>query len=203
MSAGTDESDAPVGGLAEDMIPLLRQRLGLGPNDPPPAAAGTILDFAARVSTQEAPAVAVPLVQLITFHVGAERYALPIAVTYEILRVGPITRVPHAPRPIRGLMNVRGRLLPVVETRALLEMPPSTIDKDSRVVTVEARGRTLGLLVDRVGTVIRVPKDAIVPAPPDVVGPRADVVSAIVTDDAGLAIVFDVERAFGSDWRDR
>jgi purine-binding chemotaxis protein CheW len=202
MSPGHDESDAPVGGLAEEVIPLLRQRLGLGPGDPTPGV-GTILDFAAQVSAPEAPSPTVPLVQLITFMLEAERYALPIALAYEILRVAPITRVPHAPRAIRGLMNVRGRLLPVVDVRTLLEMAPATIDKDSRVVTVQVRGRNLGLLVDRVGTVARVAKDAILPAPQEVVGRRADFVCAVAVDAAGLALVFDLERAFDSDWRNR
>jgi purine-binding chemotaxis protein CheW len=202
MTPAHDGSDAPVGGLAEDMIPLLRQKLGLGPDDPAPAA-GTILDFAAGVSAAEKPSPAVPVVQLITFMMEDERYALPIELVYEILRVAPITRVPHAPRAVRGLMNVRGRLLPVVDMRVLLDMPPITLDKDARIVTVEVRGRSIGLLVDRVGTVARVPKDAMLPAPEEVVGRRADFVSRVATDAEGLAIVFDLERAFSVDWRDR
>jgi purine-binding chemotaxis protein CheW len=202
MTPDRDESDAPAGGLAEEMIPLLRQRLGLGPDDPNPVA-GTILDFAAGLPAAEKPVPSVPVVQLITFMLADERYALPIELVYEILRVAPITRVPHAPRAVRGLMNVRGRLLPVVDVRTLLEMPPASIDKDARVVTVEVRGRSLGLLVDRVGTVARIPKDAILPAPAEVVGRRADFVSAVATDGEGMAVVFDLEKAFSADWRDR
>jgi purine-binding chemotaxis protein CheW len=185
------------------MIPLLRQRLGLGPSDPSPPGEGTILGFAAQLPAPEEPTPAVPLVQLITFMLGDERYALPIELVYEILRVTPITRVPHAPRAVRGLMNVRGRLLPVVDVRLLLDLPPAGIDKDARVVTVQVRGRNLGLLVDRVGTVAKVPRDAIQAAPEEVVGRRADLVCAVATDGAGLAIVFDLERAFAADWRDR
>jgi purine-binding chemotaxis protein CheW len=202
MTPGHEEGDAPAGGLAEEMIPLLRQRLGLGPDDPSPGE-GTILGFAAELPPPEEPSPAVPLVQLITFVLGDERYALPIELVYEILRVTPITRVPHAPRAVRGLMNVRGRLLPVVDVRMLLDLPPATVDKDSRVITVQVRGRNLGLLVDRVGTVAKVRKDEIQAAPPEVVGRRADFVCAVATDAAGLAIVFDLERAFAADWRDR
>jgi purine-binding chemotaxis protein CheW len=202
MTPGDEGSDAPVGGLAEEMIPRLRQKLGLGPGDPAPAA-GTILDFAAGVPAAEKPTPAAPVVQFITFLLDDERYALPIELVYEILRVAPITRVPHAPRAVRGLTNVRGRLLPVVDIRVLLEMAPATVDKDARIVTVEVRSRSIGLLVDRVGTVARVPQDAVLPAPPEVLGRRGEFVSSVVHDAEGLAIVFDLERAFSVDWRDR
>jgi len=202
VSQDPEQSDPPAGGLAEELIPVLRRRLGLEGADPAPSE-GTILDFAAEVSSPEPHVSKTQLVQLVTFVLGDEHYALPIEQVYEILRVGPITRVPRAPRAIRGLMNVRGRLLPVVETRMLLDMEPAKIDKDTRVVTVRVRSRNLGLLVDRVGYVAKVPVDAILPAPSEVIGRRAEVVRGFTTDAAGLTAVFDLERAFDSDWSTR
>jgi purine-binding chemotaxis protein CheW len=220
MSRRHSPSDLPVGGLAQDLIPLLRQRLALGGNAsaaPPtesnrssPALthdafpAGSILEFAtaAAAAAPDNPPTA-PLVQLITFAIGIERYALPIDLVYEILRVTPITRVPHAPRAIRGLMNVRGRLLPVVEVRTLFDMEPGALDKEARVITVQVRGRNLGLLVDRVGYVAKVRQDCILPAPPEIIGSKSHFVAAVASDAAGLVVVFDLERAFQSDWRNR
>jgi chemotaxis signal transduction protein len=197
--------EAPVGsagGLAEEMIPLLRKRLGLAPGDPPPRAATSILDFAHEVPRPDV-APAAPPVQLITFVLGGDRYALPIEQVCEILRVSPITRVPHAPNAVRGLMNVRGRLLTVVEIRTLVGMQPAVPDKESRIVMVEVRGRNLGLLVDSVGYVAKVPRDAMLPAPPEVVGSHAALLGGVASDEAGLVLVLDLERSFGSDGRSR
>jgi purine-binding chemotaxis protein CheW len=185
--------------LAEEMIPLLRKRLGIGPDEavPPPA---TILDFAASVeppeTARDAP-VDVDRVQLVTFALDAERYGLPIACVHEILRVGAVTRVPHAPPHVRGVMNVRGRLLPIVELRTVLGLPPLDVSSDSRVVMVEVGPTLLGLLVDRVGYVVAIPRTAVERPQPELLDKRRDCIAGIAAHGEGIIVVLDVARALG------
>jgi purine-binding chemotaxis protein CheW len=195
--SGESESGPPMGGLAEEMIPLLRKRLGIGPDQavPPPA---TILDFAATVeppeSAREAPAQ-VDREQLVTFALDAEKYGLPIACVHEILRVAAITRVPHAPPHVRGVMNVRGRLLPVVELRTVLGLQPLEVSFESRVVMVEVGPALLGLLVDRVGYVVAIPRSAIERPQPELLDKRRDCIAGIAAHGEGVIVVLDVARA--------
>jgi purine-binding chemotaxis protein CheW len=190
-----------VGGLAEEMIPLLRKRLGIGPEGSVPPPAG-ILDFAANVEAPEATREAPPEVdrlQLVTFALDSEWYGLPIACVHEILRVGAITRVPHAPAHVRGVMNVRGRLLPVVELRTVLGLTPLEVGFDSRVVMVEVGPTLLGLLVDRVGYVVAIPKSAIERPQAELLDKRRESIAGIAALGQGVIVVLDVARALGSE----
>jgi purine-binding chemotaxis protein CheW len=196
----TDERDAespPTGGLAEEMIPLLRRRLGMRPNQPVPPPV-TILDFAARMETTDAagqPPVEVERLQLVTFDLDTERYALPIARVHEILRVGAITRVPHAPAHVRGVMNVRGRLLPIVELRSVLGLPALDVGFESRVVMAEVDKTLVGLLVDRVGYVVAIPQSALERPPPELLDKRRDCIAGIAAHGDGAIVVLDATRA--------
>ena len=203
----------PAGGLAEEMIPLLRAKLGLPPNASIPPAAplipsspaipaqapSAILAFA-DASMERAPmraALPPPPIQLVLFTLDRESFGVPIDTVYEILRVERITRVPDAPPHVRGLMNVRGRLLPIVEIRTLLGLGPSEIDKDARIMMVQVKGRVLGLLVDQVSYVLSVPPDAIQAAPREVFGERADTIHGVASGPLvgdALVIVLDLER---------
>jgi purine-binding chemotaxis protein CheW len=89
---------------------------------------------------------------------------LLVANLREILRVGEIQRVPDAPPHIRGLTNVRGAILPVVEVRTRLGLSPLVLGPAARIVVVEVRGRSVGLLVDRVTQIVKVRASQIEPA---------------------------------------
>ena len=209
-----DPGKLPASGLAEEMIPLLRAKLGLPPSGsiapaapaaappPPPVPAqapSAILAFA-DASNERGPVRAAPPpppIQLVLFMLDDESFGLPIDTVHEILRVDRITRVPDAPPQVRGLMNVRGRLLPIVEIRTLLGLGPSVIGKDARIMMVQVKGRVLGLLVDQVSYVLSVPPDAIEPAPREVFGERAESIHGVATANDGsnaLVIVLDLER---------
>jgi purine-binding chemotaxis protein CheW len=202
MTERTPSVALPASGLAEEMIPLLRSHLGLPAQAPPPAAPAppkpeaAILEFADKTSADapaRAPAPA-KLLQLVLLTLDSERYGLAIESVQEILRVAPIARVPDAPRHIRGVMNVRGRLLPIVEVRAILGLAPLACEADSRVVMVLVRGRTLGLLVDRVSYVLSLPADGILPPPREVLGERADFVRGVAMQEDGIVILLDLEK---------
>ncbi|HEY2512329.1 MAG TPA: chemotaxis protein CheW [Polyangiaceae bacterium] len=194
----------PPSGLAEEMIPLLRSRLGLAapaaPAAPPPPAPvvetrAPILEFAdktqANAPAREAPAP--KSIQAVLFSLDSEEYAAPISNVLEILRVSAITRVPDAPAHVRGVMNLRGRLLPVVELRTILGLPPLALDADSRVVKATVAGRLVGLLVDRVSYVMTIAENAL-EAPPRELASRGDFLAGVAMKGDGVVLFLDLER---------
>jgi purine-binding chemotaxis protein CheW len=130
----------------------------------------------------------------VTFSLANESFGLPVSNVREILRAGTITQVPHAPHPVRGVTNIRGRVLPVVDLRARLGLQESKLDQLSRILVVEAHGRLIGLLVDSVQQVIRLNRKAIQPAPPDVMTAQSDYILGVYHLQELLVILLDVNR---------
>ncbi|MFQ5525777.1 MAG: chemotaxis protein CheW [Thermoanaerobaculia bacterium] len=86
--------------------------------------------------------------QWVVFRVSTRTLALPVTHVREILRLPELTGVPNAPRPVSGVMNLRGHVLPVVDTHALLELPQTMATPSSRVLVFLLDGRAVGLIVD-------------------------------------------------------
>src|SRR5574338_236846 len=101
-----------------------------------------ILDFAAQLETTPAATVVQEReLHLVVFRLDAEEYGVPIEAVREVVRVADVTRVPHAPAHIRGVMNLRGRILPIVEIRTRLGLTAAELTPSSRVVVVDVAGR--------------------------------------------------------------
>jgi purine-binding chemotaxis protein CheW len=151
-------------------------------------------ELAAQNASAPEPATA-PLLHLIAFQLEREEYGVPVASVREVSRVGEITRVPQAPEHIRGVMNLRGRILPVLELRTRLGHPPlQSPGPRARVVVAEIHGRVLGLLVDSVAQVLKVPADRVVPPPDDARSAAADYLTGVAQLDRRLIILLDLER---------
>lgn len=103
--------------------------------------------------------------QLVTFNLGEESFGLDIMNVQEIIRTPQITRVPRAPVYVDGITNLRGQILPVIDTRTKFGMPKTGLDQSTRVIVVDVNGRQMGLNVDSVSEVLRVEGGAIEPAP--------------------------------------
>lgn len=104
--------------------------------------------------------------QVLCFRVGQRTFAFDIMGIREILRNQKVTPVPHTPRHVAGVLNLRGALIPVVDLQAvLLGMPGPAAAEDPKLIVVQARGRTAGLLVDQVLDVVAVRSDTLAPVP--------------------------------------
>jgi len=130
----------------------------------------------------------------VAFVLDREEYGLPVESVREVLRVGEVTRVPQAPPHIRGVTNVRGSILPVVEIRTRIGLPPLDPGPEARVVVLEVGERALGLLVDRVARVAKVRLGEIEPPPAEVVTARTDYVVGVAKRPEGLLILLDPGR---------
>jgi purine-binding chemotaxis protein CheW len=131
----------------------------------------------------------------VVFELAGERYGLPVAAVLEILRVGTLTRVPHSPVPVRGITNLRGRVLAVVDLRVRLGLPAAAVDARSRILVVDSRQRVLGLLVDAALQVRKLLPSALTPPPADVMTERSDYIRGVYHLEDQLIIALDLDRA--------
>src|SRR5208282_1928915 len=95
--------------------------------------------------------------QLVGFRIGRETFGLPIALVREIVRVPEITSVPNAPDYIEGVINLRGRIIPVVDLRKRFGEKVIEASKRNRIVVVELDNRAIGLIVNSASEVIKIP----------------------------------------------
>ena len=151
--------------------------------------------LAAAGSDPEPEATPVRLATFVTFDLAGETFALPVEPVSEVLRVHSITRVPHAPEPIRGVTNVRGRVIPVIDLRLRIGLEPTPLDRSSRVIVVGSRRRLLGLLADSVHQVVHLDLNRVQPPPDDVMTVQSDYISGVYHLDERLILLLDVDRA--------
>jgi purine-binding chemotaxis protein CheW len=105
--------------------------------------------------------------QVVGFRIGRETFGLPISIVREIVRVPDITSVPNAPDYIEGVINLRGRIIPVVDLRKRFGEKVGEPSKKNRVIVVELEGRSIGLIVNSASEVLKIPPSEI-EAPHDV-----------------------------------
>lgn len=132
---------------------------------------------------------------LVTFALDREEFGVRVTQVREVIRVGEITRVPQAPQHVRGVTNLRGRILPVMELRTRLGLTPAVVTARSRIVVVEVHDRVVGLLVDAVLQVAKVPGETVVPAPDEVVSSEADYIRGVARWNSRLIILLELEQA--------
>ncbi len=105
------------------------------------------------------------LLQLVGFHVGGEEFGIDILRVQEIIRAQQLTRVPNSPEFMEGVMNLRGKIIPVIALRKRFGLEEAPPDKQNRIVVVEIQGTVLGFIVDAVSEVLRIPADTVEPPP--------------------------------------
>lgn len=136
--------------------------------------------------------------QLVTFVVGSEEFAIPILSVQEINRMMQITRVPQSPAFVEGVINLRGKIIPVVDLRRRFGHAQQDHTGDNRIIVVEVAGRVIGFSVDRVNEVLRISSGIVEPPPAMVCGMGSDYVQGVGKLDDRLLILLDLDRLFGS-----
>jgi purine-binding chemotaxis protein CheW len=105
------------------------------------------------------------LLQFVGFHVGGEEFVINILRVQEIIRTQQLTRVPNSPDCMEGVMNLRGKIIPVIALRKRFGLAEAAPDKQNRIVVVEIQGAVLGFAVDAVSEVLRIPAGTVEPPP--------------------------------------
>ncbi len=141
-------------------------------------------------------------VQYLTFQLGDEQYAVPILRVQELKGQSPITPIPNTPPHIRGFMNLRGSVVPVLCLRRRFGLPDIEYGKFAVIILVTVGSKVVGLVADAVSDVVDMAPDDIEPVPEiDGVAAASAVVGMAKTTD-GLVLVLDVDRLVGRDTED-
>ncbi|HPP40673.1 MAG TPA: chemotaxis protein CheW, partial [Candidatus Kapabacteria bacterium] len=134
------------------------------------------------------------LLQLVSFHIEEEEFAVDILNIQGINRMMNITRVLNTPTFVEGIINLRGQVIPVVNLRKRLGFPPKEPDKSTRIIVVEIGKRVIGFIVDSVNEVLRISSSITEPPPPMVAGIDSEYITAVGKLDDRLLILLDLEK---------
>ena len=139
------------------------------------------------------------LLQLVSFKIANEEFGIDILNVQEINRMVKITQVPNSPRFVEGVINLRGRVIPVIDLRLKLGITKKEYDKDTRIIVVDLKGKTVGFLVDSVSEVLRIPK-SITEAPPKIAaGINSEYITAVGKLEDRLLILLDLNKVLLED----
>lgn len=138
------------------------------------------------------------LLQIVTFHIGSEVFGLNILNVHEIIRYQPLTRVPNLPSYVEGVLNLRGRVIPVVGLRQKMGLPRQEPTGTTKIVVATVNDDVLGFMVDSVSEVLRMEASSVESAPRLVEG-RQRYVSGVGKMDNCLLILLDLNKLLTDD----
>jgi purine-binding chemotaxis protein CheW len=135
--------------------------------------------------------------QLVSFRLNNEEFGVPILDVREIILMTAITPVPQSPPFVEGVINLRGQILPVVDLRKRFNLPSRDVTPETRVIVIEVNHNALGLIVDAVSEVLRIPVDTINP-PPALLASSigAEYIKGISHFSGKMIILIDLKRVF-------
>src|SRR3982074_3506164 len=139
--------------------------------------------------------------QLGVFQLGAEVYGVDIARVHEIIRLQSITRVPRAPSFVEGVINLRGKVIPVVDLRRRFGLASAEHTRASRIVVGEIGDQGAGIVVDGVSEVLRVNTSIVEPPSPVVAGIDSEYLHGIAKLPERLVILLDLDRVLAREER--
>jgi purine-binding chemotaxis protein CheW len=208
----TGRIELPSSGLAADILARhealevavaapLASIMAPVPASAPAAGGAQSMSFFA-VPVQEERAAAEATEHLATFSLDREEYGVEVRLVQEIRRVADITPVPRAPEFIRGVINLRGRILPVVDLKKKLGLGEVLTTKASRIVVVRIKDRLLGLLVDGASQVLKVPVSRIEPPPDEVSDKGGDTIRGVAKLEDRLVILLDLQKVLAHEFRE-
>lgn len=139
------------------------------------------------------------LLQLVTFSIGEEEFGVNILKVQEINRTMEITKVPRAPAFVEGVINLRGKVIPIIDLRRRFGLTSKPEDKDTRIIVIEINSIIVGFVVDAVSEVLRIPASTVEPPPPVVAGVESDYVSGVGKLKDRLLIMLDLDKLLSSE----
>ncbi len=137
--------------------------------------------------------------QLVGFRLDQEEYGIAITKVQEIILVGEITRVPQTPDYIKGLINLRSTVIPIVDLRRRFGLREQDATDETRIMVVNVLGKTIGIIVDAVSEVLRISHNQIAPPPPTVAGLGREYLTGLVKLESRLLILLDIDKILGEE----
>jgi len=139
------------------------------------------------------------LLQLVSFNLGKEEFAVDILKIQEINRMVEITKVPKSPDFVEGVINLRGKVIPIIDLRKRFKLPGSESTKQTRIVVVDIDNMVVGLVVDAVSEVLRLPANTVEPPPPIVAGIDSEYISGVGKLEDRLLILLELDKVLSKD----
>ncbi|MEJ5228359.1 chemotaxis protein CheW, partial [Thermodesulfovibrio sp.] len=130
---------------------------------------------------------------------GGEEYAVDILKVQEINRMKEITRVPNAPYYVEGVINLRGKVIPVVSLRKFFGLPEEEDRLKQKIMIMDIQGVTMGLIVDTVSEVLRISSSIVEPPPAMTSSVSSEFISGIAKLEDRLIILLDMDRLIGKE----
>ena len=140
--------------------------------------------------------------QLVSFQLVDEQYGIEISKVREIILVGEITQIPQTPNYVKGLINLRSTVIPIIDLRLRFGLAESEPTDETRIVVTQVNGKTIGIIVDAVSEVLRISKDQIAPPPPTVAGCAQEYLVGLARRDNDLLILLDIEKILDEDMKE-
>jgi purine-binding chemotaxis protein CheW len=132
------------------------------------------------------------VVELLSFRIGDQEYSVDIMSVREIRGWTRATSLPHSPAYVRGVINLRGTVLPVIDLAQRLGLPSAEITDRNVIIVVHLEGRTMGLLVDAVSDILSIPQDEMAPPPELPADNSQTFISALTIVDGRMIRVLDL-----------
>lgn len=139
------------------------------------------------------------MLQLVTFSIGEEEFGVDILTVQEIIRTMAMTKVPRAEAFVEGVINLRGKVIPIIDLRRRFGLPSKTHDKHTRIIVIEINRMIVGFVVDSVSEVLRIPANMVEPPPPGVAGLDSEYISGVGKLHDRLLILLDLDKLLSSE----
>ncbi len=140
------------------------------------------------------------LIQLVSFSLDQEEYGVDVLKVREIIRMPVVTRVPNTPHYVDGVINLRGKVIPIICMRKKFGLMETENDKQTRIMVMDVDGELMGFTVDAVSEVIRISGSEIQPSPAVVAsGIDQDCISGVVNQAERLLVLLDLEKMFSAE----
>jgi|LSQX01.3.fsa_nt_gb purine-binding chemotaxis protein CheW len=133
-------------------------------------------------------------IQLVIFRLGVEEYGVPITQVQEINLLSKPTKIPNSPVFLEGVINLRGRIIPVVDLKKRFALDHTKYTKDAQIMIVEVNESVIGVIVDEVLEVLRLPAGSIEPPPPVIAGITAAYLDGVGKLDDRLFILLNMDK---------
>ncbi len=134
------------------------------------------------------------ILQLVSFKIGREEFGIDILQVQEINKITSVTKIPNSPYFIEGVINLRGRVIPIIDLRMRLGLEKITHTNNTRIIVVNVSGRTVGFIVDAVSEVLRIPA-SITEEPPQIIsGIDTEFIKSVGKLEDRILILIDLEK---------
>lgn len=136
--------------------------------------------------------------KFLTFSLGNESYGIEILYVTEIVGIQPVTEVPELPNYIKGIINLRGKIIPVMDVRLRFKKSPMDYNDRTCIVVIDIQDISIGMIVDTVSEVLSIPEEEIVP-PPDVNKSGKKYIKGIGKTGSEVTLILDCEKLLDDD----